>query len=166
MSKVLVVISALFLFTACSSTGSGFFGSSSTSSASDKFRIAGEGLEVFEPIEGSETGARAGDRVFFAFDSAVLTSSEQETLDRQAEWLKENADVNIMVEGHCDERGTREYNLALGERRAAAVKAYLVSSGVSANRISTVSYGKERPAVLGSGSAAHAENRRSVSVIR
>lgn len=163
MSKILVLISTIFLITACGTTG--IKGGAGDDAAAEKYRVASEGLDVFAPIEGSETGARASDRVFFAFDSAAISSSDQKTLDRQAQWLKKNAGVNVTVEGHCDERGTREYNLALGERRAAAVKNYLLSSGISADRISTVSYGKERPAVLGSSSAAHAENRRAVTVL-
>ena len=86
-------------------------------------------------------------------------------LDTQVAWLKNHDDVNVIVQGYCDERGTREYNLALGERRANAVKQYLVSQGIAENRISTISYGKERPAVLGSNEAAWAQNRRAVTVV-
>ena len=112
--------------------------------------------------------ANAEDRVFFALDSSALTSNAQEVLDTQVNWLtaKRHNKTNVIVQGYCDERGTREYNLALGERRANAVKEYLVSHGVDADRISTISYGKERPAVLGSNEAACAQNRRAVTVIR
>ena len=89
-----------------------------------------------------------GDRVFFDFDKSTLSSKAQATLDKQAAWLKRVPTATILVEGHCDERGTREYNLALGDRRATAVKDYLVSKGIAASRIKTISYGKERPAVL------------------
>ncbi|MCG8545370.1 MAG: peptidoglycan-associated lipoprotein Pal, partial [Alphaproteobacteria bacterium] len=106
-----------------------------------------------------------GDRVFFAFNKSNLDSKAQETLDKQAAWLQKYPAVTILVAGHCDERGTREYNLALGERRANAAKDYLVSKGIAANRIKTISYGKERPAVLGSNEWAWAQNRRSVSSI-
>jgi peptidoglycan-associated lipoprotein len=106
-----------------------------------------------------------GDRVFFDYDRSDIKPEGQQTLRRQADWLKKYSNVTITVEGHCDERGTREYNLALGERRAAAVKKMLVALGVPANRISTISYGKERPAVVGSNEAAWAQNRRGVSVI-
>jgi len=106
-----------------------------------------------------------GDRVFFDFDRSEIKPEGRQTLQRQADWLKKYGNVTITVEGHCDERGTREYNLALGERRAAAVKKMLVALGVPANRISTISYGKERPAVVGSNEAAWAQNRRGVSVI-
>ena len=104
------------------------------------------------------------DRVFFAYDSYSLAASAQTTLNKQAKWLKANPSVAIAVEGHADERGTREYNLALGDRRASSVKDYLMSQGISSNRISTISYGKERPVKSGSNDTAWAQNRRSVSV--
>jgi len=107
-----------------------------------------------------------GDRVFFDFDKSDLRPDAIETLNRQASWLGTNGGVTVTIEGHCDERGTREYNLALGERRAAAAKQYLESTGVDGGRIDTVSYGKERPAVLGSNEAAWAQNRRAVMVVR
>lgn len=105
------------------------------------------------------------DRVFFAFDSYQLDSVAQATLNGQAGWLARYANVRITVEGHADERGTREYNLALGERRANSVKNYLAGQGVSADRINIISYGKERPAVEGSDESAWAQNRRAVSVL-
>jgi peptidoglycan-associated lipoprotein len=106
-----------------------------------------------------------GDTVYFDFDSYALDSEAQATLDRQAALLLKSASVPVAVEGHCDERGTREYNLALGERRATAVKDYLVAYGIAPSRIRVVSYGKERPAVIGSNDAAWAKNRRSVTVV-
>lgn len=106
----------------------------------------------------------ATDTVFFAFDSSALSAEAQAALDTQVEWLK-NHDTNVIVQGYCDERGTREYNLALGERRANAVKEYLVSHGIAEDRISVISYGKERPAVFGSNEAAWAQNRRAVTVL-
>lgn len=108
-----------------------------------------------------------GDRVFFALDKSNIAADEAAKLDKQAAWLaqNENATVRIVVEGHCDARGTSEYNLGLGKRRAEAVKAYLVSKGVAADRIDTVSYGKERPAVPGSDAVAYAKNRRGVTVV-
>jgi len=106
-----------------------------------------------------------GDRVFFGFDRSDLSAEAQATLDRQASWLKKYSTAKVSVEGHCDERGTREYNIALGERRAMAAKNYLVAAGIPAARISTISYGKERPAVVGSNEAAWAQNRRSVTVV-
>lgn len=106
-----------------------------------------------------------GDRVFFETDSTRLTSAGQQTLSRQAEWLAQNASVNAVIEGHADERGTREYNLALGARRAEAARVYLAAQGVSASRLRTVSYGKERPEALCSAESCWSANRRSVSVI-
>ncbi len=105
-----------------------------------------------------------GDRVFFGYDKFDLSADARRTLERQAAWLKQYASVRLAVEGHADERGTREYNLALGERRANAAKDYLVALGVPASRLTTVSYGKERPSVLGSNVAAWDQNRRGVSV--
>lgn len=107
-----------------------------------------------------------GDRVFFDFDKYNLGTEARRILEKQAVWLKKYRVVTITVEGHCDERGTREYNLALGERRANSVKDYLVALGVSADRIRTISYGKERPVALGSNEAAWAQNRRSVTTVR
>ena len=109
--------------------------------------------------------ASAGDRVFFAFDRSDITPEAQEILARQADWLRRYPNVAVTIEGHCDERGTREYNLALGERRAQAVKNVLVASGIPASRISTISYGKERPAVVGSSDDAYAQNRRAVTTV-
>lgn len=106
-----------------------------------------------------------GDRVFYAYNRNDLTPAARETLERQAGWLKQYADVQVVVEGHCDERGTREYNLALGERRAHAAKNYLVSLGVSAKRITTLSFGKDRPENPASNEEAWSQNRRAVTVI-
>ena len=107
-----------------------------------------------------------GDRVFFDLNSSKLSSEAQNTLMRQAKWLGEHKLFSITVEGHCDERGTREYNIALGERRAYSVKQYLVKHGVDASRIDTISYGKERPAVVGSNENTWKRNRRAVTTIR
>ena len=107
----------------------------------------------------------AGDRIFFAYNSSELNATSRRTLQKQADWLAENPYSKIKVEGHCDERGTREYNLALGDRRATAAKNYLVALGVSASRVTTVSYGKERPVVLGSSERSWSQNRRAASVV-
>jgi peptidoglycan-associated lipoprotein len=106
-----------------------------------------------------------GDRVFFGYDQFDLTPEGQSTLNMQAEWMKRFPNVNVTIEGHCDERGTREYNLALGDKRASAVKNYMMALGVPADRINTISYGKERPAVMGSNPSAWAQNRRGVTVV-
>ena len=104
------------------------------------------------------------DRVFFATNETILTTMSRDTLRKQAAWLRENPSVNVVLEGHADERGTREYNLALGERRANAAKDYLMTYGVSADRISVISYGKERPVDSGSNPLSWSKNRRSVTV--
>ena len=104
------------------------------------------------------------DRVFFATNESILTTKSRDTLRKQAAWLRENPSVNVVLEGHADERGTREYNLALGERRANAAKDYLMTYGVSGDRISVISYGKERPVDSGSNPLSWSKNRRSVTV--
>ena len=104
------------------------------------------------------------DRVFFATNESVLTTASRETLRKQAAWMRENADVTVVIEGHADERGTREYNLALVEIRANAAKDYLMTYGISSNRMSVLSYGKERPVDSGSTPLAWSKNRRSVTV--
>lgn len=106
-----------------------------------------------------------GDRIYFGYDSYSLSSEARQTLENQAQWLGQNAGVTFTVEGHADERGTREYNLALGERRANAVKNYLIALGVDPRRITVISYGKERPAVPGSNDTAWSQNRRGVTVL-
>ena len=104
------------------------------------------------------------DRVFFATNESILTTASRETLRAQAAWLRKNPSINVVLEGHADERGTREYNLALGERRANAAKDYLMTYGISSDRISVLSYGKERPVDSGSNPLAWSKNRRSVTV--
>lgn len=154
-NKLLSLFAALLLVTGCSSTGSG---------DADGMGGAGQGQVV--PGTQADLVQNVGDRVFFAFDSSALTPEGRAILDRQAEWMGKYASVKLTVEGHCDERGTREYNLALGERRATAVRNYLVAKGVAADRLSTISYGKERPEVLGANDSAWARNRRGVSVVQ
>ena len=107
-----------------------------------------------------------GDRVFFDFDKSSVRPDAAEVLNRQAAWLRKFSNHVVVIEGHCDERGTREYNLALGDRRANAVREYLISVGVSTNRIETISYGKERPAVVGATGSAWAQNRRGVTIVK
>ncbi|UYN93490.1 MAG: peptidoglycan-associated lipoprotein Pal [Enhydrobacter sp.] len=107
-----------------------------------------------------------GDRVFFDTDQSVIRPDGRETLNRQAEWLKKYTNYQIIIEGHCDERGTREYNLALGERRANASRQYLIAQGIPAQRIKTISYGKERPDPVGSDEGAWARNRRAITALQ
>ena len=104
------------------------------------------------------------DRVFFATNESILTTKSRDTLRKQAAWMRKNSDLTFVIEGHADERGTREYNLALGERRANAAKDYLMTYGVSGSRLQVISYGKERPVDSGSNPLSWSKNRRSVTV--
>ncbi len=110
-------------------------------------------------------GQGTGDRVFFQYDRSDLTPEGRATLDRQAAWLKQYGQVTVTIEGHTDERGTREYNIGLGNRRATAVRNYLSALGVDGNRVAIISYGKERPSVLGDDDHSWAQNRRGVTVV-
>ena len=115
-----------------------------------------------ETVEYLATGVK--DRVFFATNKSTLTTASRDTLRKQAGWMRKKKDVTVTIEGHADERGTREYNLALGERRANAVKDYLMTYGISGGRVSVISYGKERPVNSGSSPLAWSQNRRAVTV--
>jgi peptidoglycan-associated lipoprotein len=158
--KFLCLVAALVLVSACDTTGSneGEGGANGAGGMNGKMGAAKPGTQ-------EDLVVNVGDRVFFEFDHSDVSSDARATLDRQAAWLKKYSNVSVTIEGHCDERGTREYNLALGDRRATAVKNYLVAAGVHADRIKTISYGKERPAVVGSNEAAWAQNRRAVTVV-
>ena len=160
--KFLSMLAVLLLVTACeSSNQEGGLGSNNGSSVT-----AGQGSKAVRPGSQEDLTVNVGDRVFFAVDKSDISAEARATLDRQANWLKQYASAKITIEGHADERGTREYNLALGERRAAATKNYLVAAGISESRLTTISYGKERPAVVGSNEAAWSQNRRSVTVVQ
>ncbi|MEQ9332829.1 peptidoglycan-associated lipoprotein Pal [Thalassobaculum sp.] len=160
--KLLSVFAVVALLAACetapdSSANAGNTGATTATTAPAK---AGP-----TPGSAEDFVVNVGDRVFFAFDSSELSSESRTTLEKQAFWLRKYPQSTVTVEGHCDERGTREYNLALGERRAASARDYLVSLGVDPSRVATISYGKERPAVTGSTEEAWAQNRRAVTVI-
>jgi peptidoglycan-associated lipoprotein len=120
------------------------------------------------PVPGSEEDlvANVGDRVFYAFDKSALTDEGKATLDRQAAWLAKYPQVSIQVAGNCDDRGTEEYNLALGNRRAVAAKDYLVAKGVAAARMTTISYGKDKPTAVGDNEQAWAQNRNAISSVK
>jgi len=124
--------------------------------------------EVRGPNPGSAEDFKANinDSVYFAFDSYELTTEGRAALDQQIEWLNQWPQAEFVIEGHCDVRGTVEYNLALGERRGNAIKHYLITNGVDPSRLDVVSYGKERPAETGLDEGSHAQNRRGVSVLR
>jgi peptidoglycan-associated lipoprotein len=156
--KIIGLFAAVALLGACSDTTSEGAATGAGAAAS----TAGG------PRPGSQEDlvANVGDRVFFAFDSSSLDAEARGTLSRQANWLKQFPQNQVQVEGHTDERGTREYNLALGQRRANAARDALVAGGIAGSRISTISYGKDRPAALGSDEQAWAQNRRAVTVVR
>jgi peptidoglycan-associated lipoprotein len=151
--KIASLVAALFIVAACSSS-------------SDTTAGAGTGVTTggsVVPGSQEDLAAQAGDSVFFDTDSSTLTSEGQRTLQAQAAWLAKYPAVTLTVEGHCDERGTREYNLALGERRGNSARAYLISLGVDSNRLQVVSYGKDRPFAVGSDDSSWAQNRRGFS---
>jgi peptidoglycan-associated lipoprotein len=125
----------------------------------------GLGLNNATPGSQQDFTVNVGDRVFFETDSSVLSAQARQTLDKQAQWLARYANHPITIEGHADERGTREYNIALGARRAAAARDYLTSKGISANRIRTISYGKERPVAVCDNISCWSQNRRAVTVL-
>ena len=136
-------------------------------SASDNVGLTGVGnAGAGAPGSQQEFIVTVGDRVFFETDSSSLTSEAMATLDKQAQWLNQYANYRIMIEGHADERGTREYNIALGARRASVVVNYLVSRGVNAQRITSQSFGKERPVAICNDISCWSQNRRAVTVVQ
>jgi peptidoglycan-associated lipoprotein len=156
--KIIGLIGVFWLLAACSSTPP----------APPPGPPAGpSGAPVGSVVPGSQQdlAQTAGDRVFFEFDRSDINPEAQEILQRQASWLQHFPNVSVTIEGHCDERGTREYNLALGERRANAARQYLIAQGIPAARVKTISYGKERPDPVGSDEAAWARNRRAVTAL-
>ena len=155
LRNILLIIMAAFILSACAAKTTKKIETQTT-------QITGDTYAGDETVKYLATGVP--DRVFFATNKSVLTTASRDTLRKQAAWLRENKSINVTVEGHCDERGTREYNLALGERRANAAKDYLMTYGISGNRISVISYGKERPVNSGSSPLAWSQNRRSVTV--
>jgi peptidoglycan-associated lipoprotein len=128
----------------------------------------GAGATTSGPVPGSEEDlvANVGDRVFFDFDRSNLRDDARATLDKQSQWLGKYQQVNVQVAGNCDDRGTEEYNLALGQRRANASRDYLVARGVASSRISTISYGKDRPTAMGDNEQAWAQNRNTITSVR
>ena len=150
LKKVMIVILAGIALTACATQ------------KKQTGKISGDVYTGSETVEYLATGVK--DRVFFATNKSTLTTASRDTLRKQAAWMRKNKDISVTIEGHADERGTREYNLALGERRANAAKDYLMTYGISGSRLSVISYGKERPVNSGSNPLAWSQNRRSVTV--
>ncbi len=169
--KFLTLLVAAFALAACGSTSSDEMATTTASGAA----AADTGPMAAAVTPASDSGldptsqeylvVNVGDRVFFDFDRSDIRLDAQGTLEKVAVWMRTYPSVTMTIEGHCDERGTREYNLALGERRANSVYDYLIALGIDPSRLSTISYGKERPAVLGSNDNAWAQNRRGVFAI-
>jgi len=157
IKKILLIAFAAVALTACATQKK--VGKQVTAGAE---AVKGDVYTGQETVEYLATGVP--DRIFFATNKSVLTTAARDTLRKQAAWMRKNKDVNVTVEGHADERGTREYNLALGERRANATKDYLLTYGVSGGRVTVISYGKERPVNSASTPVAWSQNRRSVTV--
>ena len=181
LSKILKNLFLVFIFglivTACATKKSVKTTTESTTTKAAETQSETQKADPIEKLDalmqgdvyiGSDTvgelASGVPDRVFFATNETILTTASRETLRKQAAWLRQNSDVTVVVEGHADERGTREYNLALGERRANAAKDYLMTYGVSSDRIKVLSYGKERPVDSGSNPLSWSKNRRSVTV--
>ena len=175
--NALLIISAGIILTACATKKEVAVDKEAPAAAAPKEETKKEEVTKIEKIAGQMQGDvyvgtdsvkyladGVADRVFFATNESILTTASRETLRAQAAWLRENSNITIVLEGHADERGTREYNLALGERRANAAKDYLMTYGISSDRISVLSYGKERPVDSGSNPLAWSKNRRSVTV--
>ena len=150
-SKLLGALAAVSLLAACSSHGTESSSSGSGNAA----------MSMGNPLAGG-----GGDKIFFDFDQAVIRDDARPVLDSQADWLNRNKTVNVQIAGDCDERGTEEYNIALGNRRAYAAQTYLAAKGVAPSRISTISYGKDRPIAQGSTEEAWAQNRNAITSIR
>ena len=166
LKSLLVLIAALFFVAACEST------STETGKAAGGGDVAKKGKKKAPPKGFSITPGSSqdlvvnvGDRVFYALNKSNLNAGARSTLEKQAVWLKKYGSVKVTIEGHADERGTREYNLALGERRANSAKDFLIALGVSPNRIKTISYGKERPVALGHDESSWSQNRRGVTTV-
>ena len=166
--KFLTLIAAAALLGACASddetTASGDSSGQAAAPTTQSTAPAVQSTAIQGPTPGTQEHltVNVGDRVFFDTDKSDLSADSREVLEKVAVWLNSYPVATLLVEGHADERGTREYNLALGERRANAVSDYLIALGVNANRLQTVSFGKEQPAVLGSTEEAWAQNRRGV----
>ena len=169
--KLIALIGAVSLLSACETASQKVVSGSAATSKGSSSSVASTSTNKSKSLfaQAKQTAAdkliAVGDRVLFDYDSAKLDSSSLILLDAQSRFLRVNTDLNIIIEGHCDERGTREYNLALGEQRATAVRDYLVIQGIDSDRIKVISYGKEKLAVVGSNNMAWSKNRRAVTVL-
>jgi len=163
--KLVTLIAAAFLLAACESSEDAGGTATTTDTATTSTTTAPTAIAGPTPGSQEDLVVNVGDRVFFDFDKSDLRPEARATVEALAVWMNNYPATTIALEGHADERGTREYNLALGERRANSIRDYLVALGIGSNRSSTISYGKERPAVLGSNEEAWAQNRRGVFVV-
>lgn len=176
MVKKILLISSLLIIASCQSKTQKI---SPNNQSADKASVSKEYQIIENEEQAQEINQMAAkkiaqkveeievqDQVLFSYDSAIITDSAKEILKNQAGWLNSDYSISVTIEGHCDERGTREYNIALGERRANAVKKFLIGSGVEASRIKVISYGKEKPAFFGSSESVMAKNRRAVTVVK
>jgi peptidoglycan-associated lipoprotein len=164
LKNLIIVVAALFIVTACESTSTETGKASGGGGSASKGGKAPKGFSII-PGSSQDLVVNVGDRVFYALNKSSLSSGARTTLEKQAAWLKKYGGVKVTIEGHADERGTREYNLALGERRANSAKDFLVALGVSPNRVKTISYGKERPVALGHDESSWSQNRRGVTTV-
>lgn len=160
LKLISLVLPAALALTAC--TNANRFDGSDGASGTFSSVTAGSAQDPQSPLYFQQT---IGDRVLFEVDQSSLNENAKRVLDGQAAWLTTNVDYNVVIEGHADEQGTREYNLALGARRANSVREYLMAKGLPAGRLKTVSYGKERPIEICSQEACYAKNRRSVTIL-
>jgi len=165
--KILTAFAAVALLAGCSDDKSSY-GGSGTGSSMGAGANGGANANRAGGAPGSQEDltANVGDRVFFDYNMSTVRDDGRATLDRQAAWLAQYARVSVQIAGNCDERGTEEYNIAIGQRRASAVRDYLVAKGVASTRVTTISYGKDRPTALGSNEAAWAQNRNAITSVR
>ncbi|MDF2094722.1 peptidoglycan-associated lipoprotein Pal [Aquibaculum arenosum] len=163
--KLLTIAAAALLLAACETTPRESADASAGANAGASGQSGGQ-FGLAAPGTQEELRQTIGDRVFFDYDSYSVRGDQRRTVEQVAQWMNEHQNVQLTIEGHADERGTREYNLALGDRRASSVRDVLVSQGVSQSRLNTISYGKERPEVTGSNEYAWEQNRRAVFSVR
>ncbi len=159
--KIAAALAAAALLAACSSTPE-----TATTGAANGAGAGAATTAGVVPGSQQDLATNVGDRVYFAFDSSRLSPDDQTTLDRQSEWLQRYPQVGVQVAGNCDDRGTEEYNLALGQRRANAARDYLAARGVNPGRVQTISFGKDRPIALGDNEEAWAKNRNATTSVR
>jgi len=172
--RFISLLAGLLLLSACTTTSddTGAVVTDGDIIVTDRASITGLDVQSvdttsFGPTPGTQQDlvVNVGDRVFFDYDQHDLRAAARTVIEKQVQWLQANPNAQVTLEGHCDERGTREYNLALGEKRATSTRNYMIALGISPDRVSTISFGKERPAVVGADGASWAQNRRSVTVV-